>query len=80
MEKFPPLCSQYLELQAQRKAITQQMAEIEKQLEQTRFSMKNEESHVPNTFFMRLEGQIYSLEFDDEGDFLKIVDINAQFI
>lgn len=83
MEEIKNLCAQYLELQAQREDITKRMALVETSLENIRLGLNPDDIYqIPITFYLRLNGSLYRLDFDEEDTrFIRLKQVsNVQII
>jgi hypothetical protein len=67
MNDIKDLCIRYLQLQTERERITTSMSLVEASLERQRRDLNPEDlPQIPTTFYVRIEGGLYRLVFDDE--------------
>lgn len=67
MNDIKDLCTSYLQLQDELERIKKSMSLVETCLERQRRELHPDNIHkIPTTFYMRLKGDLYRLDFDEE--------------
>lgn len=67
MNDIKDLCASYLQLQEEFERLKKSMSLIETCLERQRLELNPDNIlKIPTTFYMRLKGDLYRLDFDEE--------------
>jgi len=67
MNDIKDLCARYLQLQEEFERLKKSMSLVETCLERQRREFNSDNIHqIPTTFYMRLKGDLYRLDFDEE--------------
>ena len=66
LEEIKTLSSRYLQLGAEQERINLSLSLVETSLSKLRLGLNPDIYQIPNTFYIRLDGALYRLEFDME--------------